>query len=226
MDTFFSKVLLYWSSKKFDLAVKWKNFPHMDPEYNVCAFAAEYKTFFSKIATMFYVLLYSCHCTESLHRKLFWSSQLRSEECQYISNTYRSVDGMGCGIQRPSPFISKRYRSKFKGPSLIYEAAISNCDGQILHVNGPYPSGKSWTQRYSQAEWWLLPCPAKRWLQITDTAQIYAWNLKKYCFYSAIYSHGCGRDMTPAMHCLNISIFYKTFSGITFFPIACFSCCC
>ena len=52
-----------------------------------------------------------------------------------------TVDGTDFQIQEPSPFESRWYSHKFKGPGLRYEVAVSILGGDIVHTNGPFPCG-------------------------------------------------------------------------------------
>ena len=52
-----------------------------------------------------------------------------------------SVDSNDFRINDPSPFNSKWYSHKFKGPGLRYEICIS-LSGHIVWTNGPFPYGK------------------------------------------------------------------------------------
>lgn len=87
---------------------------------------------------MFYVLLYTCHCADSLFSKVIRSCQLRTDENQYVSDTICLVYRTVFRIQEPSSFGTDWYFHKFKRSGLRYEAAISKPVGHIVHVNGPY----------------------------------------------------------------------------------------
>ena len=57
-----------------------------------------------------------------------------------------SVDGVDFRIKEPSPYEkewSKRwYSSKFNGPGLRYEIAVSIAGGDIVWINGPFAPGQ------------------------------------------------------------------------------------
>jgi hypothetical protein len=52
-----------------------------------------------------------------------------------------TVDGTDYEINEPSPFSSRWFSHKFKGPGLRYEVGISINGGDIVHTNGPFPCG-------------------------------------------------------------------------------------
>lgn len=54
-----------------------------------------------------------------------------------------SIDGTDCRIQEPTPFDSKWYSHKFRGPGLRYEIGVSIDEGNIIWANGPFQCG-SW----------------------------------------------------------------------------------
>jgi hypothetical protein len=54
-----------------------------------------------------------------------------------------TVDGTDFAINEPTPFSSRWYSHKFRGPGLRYEVGVSIKGGDIVHTNGPFPCG-SW----------------------------------------------------------------------------------
>lgn len=52
-----------------------------------------------------------------------------------------TVDGTDFRICKPSPFSTRWFSHKFKGPGLRYEVAVSIVGGDIVHTNGPFPCG-------------------------------------------------------------------------------------
>ncbi len=61
------------------------------------------------------------------------------------NNRYKckvSVDGTDFRIFEPTPFNSKWYSHKFKGPGLRYEVGVCIVTGHVVWVNGPFPCGK------------------------------------------------------------------------------------
>ena len=53
-----------------------------------------------------------------------------------------TVDGTDFRIQEPSPFSTKWYSHKFRGPGIRYEIAICIKTGWIVEFNGPFPYGR------------------------------------------------------------------------------------
>lgn len=52
-----------------------------------------------------------------------------------------TVDGTDFRIYEPTPFSSRWYSHKFKGPGLRYELGVCIQTGEIVWVNGPFPCG-------------------------------------------------------------------------------------
>jgi hypothetical protein len=52
-----------------------------------------------------------------------------------------TVDGTDFAINEPTPFSSRWFSHKFRGPGLRYEVAVSINGGDIVHTNGPFPCG-------------------------------------------------------------------------------------
>ena len=52
-----------------------------------------------------------------------------------------TVDGTDFMILEPTPFSSRWYSHKSKGPGLRYEVAVSINGGDIVHTNAPFPCG-------------------------------------------------------------------------------------
>jgi DDE superfamily endonuclease len=52
-----------------------------------------------------------------------------------------TIDGTDFRIQEPTPFSSKWYSHKFKGPGLRYKVGLSIRGGDIVHINGPFECG-------------------------------------------------------------------------------------
>ena len=52
-----------------------------------------------------------------------------------------SIDGMDCHILEPTPFSTKWFLHKFKGPGVRYEVGVCIRTGWIVWVNGPFPCG-------------------------------------------------------------------------------------
>jgi hypothetical protein len=53
-----------------------------------------------------------------------------------------TVDGTDFAINEPTPFSSRWFSHKFRGPGLRYEVAVSINGGDIVHTNGPFPCGE------------------------------------------------------------------------------------
>jgi DDE superfamily endonuclease len=54
-----------------------------------------------------------------------------------------TVDGTDFRIEQPTPFATRWFSHKFKGPGLRYEVAMSINGGDVVWTNGPFPCG-SW----------------------------------------------------------------------------------
>jgi len=52
-----------------------------------------------------------------------------------------SIDGTDCRILEPTPFSTKWFSHKVKGPGVRYEGGVCICTGWIGWVNGPFPCG-------------------------------------------------------------------------------------
>ena len=52
-----------------------------------------------------------------------------------------SVDGTAFRIYEPTPFSSKWFSQKFRGPGLRYEVAVCIRTGHIVWTHGPFPCG-------------------------------------------------------------------------------------
>jgi DDE superfamily endonuclease len=52
-----------------------------------------------------------------------------------------TVDGTDFRIEQPTPFSTRWFSHKFKGPGLRYEVAVSILGGDIVWTNGPFPCG-------------------------------------------------------------------------------------
>lgn len=55
---------------------------------------------------------------------------------------FNSLDGVDFRILEPTPFDSKWFSHKFKGPGLRYEIGLCIRTGHIVWTNGPYPCGQ------------------------------------------------------------------------------------
>ena len=54
-----------------------------------------------------------------------------------------SIDGTDCSINEPTPFDTKWYSHKLKGPGLHYEVGICIVSGHIVWVSGPHECGSN-----------------------------------------------------------------------------------
>lgn len=72
--------------------------------------------------------------------KITWSSRL-NETLYLPQKVHVSVDGTDCQIQEPSPFDSKWFSHKFRGPGVRYEIGVSIITGNIVWINGPFECG-------------------------------------------------------------------------------------
>lgn len=55
--------------------------------------------------------------------------------------SFCSLDGLDLKIQEPTPFSTKWFSHKFRGPGLRYEIALNIRKGEIVWVHGGYPCG-------------------------------------------------------------------------------------
>lgn len=72
--------------------------------------------------------------------KIHWNERLGDTHSQFPS-CHVSVDGTDFRIQEPTPFSSRWFSSKFRGPGVRYEIGISVINPKIIWVNGPFPCG-------------------------------------------------------------------------------------
>ena len=105
-----------------------------------------------------------CYCTEEIHASLFGVHRdtfrsksklailalakidvINIEERHIGSNindiAKLSLDATDCRIQEPTPFSTKWYSHKFKGPGLRYEVALTIKNGEIAWLNERFPCG-------------------------------------------------------------------------------------
>ena len=70
--------------------------------------------------------------------KIQWANRYNDDSNQPF---LVSVDGTDCRIEEPTPFNSKWYSHKFRGPGLRYEVGLCVDTGNFVWVYGPFPCG-------------------------------------------------------------------------------------
>lgn len=56
--------------------------------------------------------------------------------------SFCSLDGVDFKINEPTPFSTKWYSHKFRGPGLRYEIGLNIRSGEVVWANGGYPCGQ------------------------------------------------------------------------------------
>jgi DDE superfamily endonuclease len=72
------------------------------------------------------------------NKQIKWSNRFKNDRGNWCLVT---VDGTDFRICEPTPFSSKWYSHKFKGPGVRYEVAVAISTGYIVSIQGPFPCG-------------------------------------------------------------------------------------
>jgi DDE superfamily endonuclease len=82
----------------------------------------------------------SCFLTSIISpSQIKWNNRFKGDRGNWCLVT---VDGTDFRIREPTPFSSKWYSHKFKGPGLRYEVAVAISTGYIVSIHGPFPCGR------------------------------------------------------------------------------------
>jgi hypothetical protein len=81
----------------------------------------------------------NCCSNTFISIQILWENRLNEDAGNEWCMT--TTDGTDFRINQPSPFSTRWYSHKFKGPGLRYEVCLSIQGGNIVWTNGPFPCG-------------------------------------------------------------------------------------